>query len=159
MTKPLVSTVLSLGYGTNAGGTYPALVGQMRGVINPNTGKPVANAGMRSLWGTHAENGETPLQTAIRCANFEFWAGNVPLTADDFIAVGTIETEKSINTLFILKHLLTYADIDVREGDGVFFAPLDQLDGYIKHNFLTEASVGTLSLIGDIDGLFMNLAA
>lgn len=162
-TKPLVATTIVLGYYHAPGfnGVEPVLYGQVRGFFNPKTGdKLKGSPGERSIFGEHYKDEDVDMfGTALRCAKREYWlpTNRDELYPSDFkLLAEDIETDSSINTLFLLQRVVLPHQIGNGEGDGLLHIPLTQFDWYVRDALITEASLKTLAAV-DVHDLWKQI--
>ena len=162
MTKPFVSTVIALGLARPPkfqGKRIPVLWGQVRGFYKPNGGLLKGSPGERSIFGEHRKEGETSRACALRCATQEFLldpqSWQAPITEDDFTLLAEgVETEKTINDVYLFNSVLTPESIDIGEGDALLRIPLKQVPWYVRDGHLTQASITCLKAVPPLEELW-----
>ncbi len=163
MTKPRVSTIIALGYALppkfEGKKMMNVIWGQTRGFYRPDGSKLTGSPGERSIFGEHCKEGESSLDAAIRCAHQEFWCNEaIPIREDhlELLAEG-VQTEKTINDVFLLNFVCEEAAMSIGEGDGLLRIPLYQVPWYMRDGHLTEASITCLSGVPPLEDLFGRL--
>lgn len=164
--KPRVATVIVLGWalGPRFEGHVNVLWGQTRGYFAPNGQLLKGSPGERSIFGEHFKEGrdKSLQETAMACALQEFWPPLMqkarPLGLNHFeLLTKEVETEKTINDVFLFTEPLSHNEIDIGEGDGLLRIPVKQVPLYCEHGFLTEASITCLKAVPPLSVLMAGL--
>ncbi|MFZ2587671.1 MAG: hypothetical protein WAZ18_06120 [Alphaproteobacteria bacterium] len=146
MSKREVATLLVMGTINRGNGPEFAIFGQQRGLLTPQ-GKPVASAHKASLIGEHRKPTDTTLLDAvIRGGREEL---GITVNPSQVVPLGSpVETDKSINTVFVLDTLTSTPEFHCGEGSTAII-PLRDLPTYIENGMFTEASFTTASQVND----------